>query len=126
MEALDQKVCLDTDVVIAIMNYEQRAPKIIDKIQDSEVYISVIAIFELFLRDTNLNEIDVFRDKVKILDLTEESARRASSIFKTLKKKGKIVDFKDIFIAAICVENNCKLATFNKKDFENINELKLI
>lgn len=126
MEALDQQVCLDTDVVIAILNNEERASEVIDKIEAFEVYVSVVTIYELFLRETNLNEIEIFRNKVRVLDLTEGAARKASVIFNTLKKKGKIVDFKDIFIAAICIENNCKLVTFNKKDFENINDLKLI
>mgnify|MGYP001574771304 CR=1 FL=1 len=88
MEALEQKICLDTDVAIAILNNEQRALEFIDKIQDLEVFTTVINIFELFLRTTNLDEIENFRDKLNVLNLTENSSRIASVTFKNLKKKG--------------------------------------
>ena len=68
----------------------------------------------------------MLRDKVKVLDFNEVSSRKASLLFKDLKKKGKIMDIRDLFISAICLVNNCKLATFNKKHFWNIGELELI
>ena len=123
---MEQKICLDTDVVIAILNGESRAVDLVDKIKDQEVYISTVTLFELLLRETNLEQIEVFRNKVRILNFDELSSRRASLIFKYLKKKGKIIDFRDLFIASICSTTNCRLATFNKRHFVNIDELKLI
>ena len=121
-----QKICLDTDVTIAILNNDDGAFKLIERIEEFDVFISTITLFELLQRETNLDIIEVFRDRVKILNFDELSSRKASSIYKDLKKKGKIVDFRDVFIAAICLVNNCKLATFNEKHFENIEGLKLV
>lgn len=126
MEKLDQKICLDTDVVISILKGDDRFHYLLDKALGHEVFVSVVTLFELFLRDTNLKDIEEFRKRVEILGFDEPASRKASAIYKSLKKKGMLVGTSDIFIAAICVENNCKLATFNKKDFENINDLKLI
>lgn len=126
MERLDQKVCLDTDFVIAILNNEERSHSLIDKIEHSEVYITTVTLFELFLRETNLDKIEILRTKVKILDFNEPSSRKASMIFKDLRKKGRLMDIKDLFIASSCIAHNCVLATFNKKHFVNIKELKLV
>tara|TARA_Y100000034_G_scaffold133857_1_gene200675 strand:- start:5123 stop:5494 length:372 start_codon:yes stop_codon:yes gene_type:complete len=123
---LDKKICLDTDTVIGILNNEERAVSIINFIEEFEIFISVITLFELLLRETDLEEIEIFRRKVNVLDFDEESSRKSSDIHKELKRKGKIIEFRDVFIAAICIVNNCELVTFNKKHFENIKELKLV
>ena len=72
-----EKVCLDTDVCIAIIKGEPKAEKV-------------------------------------------------SDIKKELKSKGNIIEIRDIFIASTAINNNCILATFNKKHFSKINELKLL
>jgi len=123
---LEQKVCLDTDVAISILNGEERAEKLVEVIESTDVFISVVTLFELLLRETNLEKIELFRQRVKIIDFNEQASRKASLIFKDLRKKGRLIDFRDIFIASICIVNNSKLATFNKKHFENINELELV
>ena len=126
MENLEQKICLDTDIVISILNKEERAGKLIEKIINLDVFITVITLFELLLRETNLEQIEIFRNNVNLLYFDETSSRKASEVFKELKKKGKLIEFRDIFIAAICIVNNCELMTFNNKHFENIKKLKLI
>lgn len=123
---MEQKVCLDTDVVIAILNNEDRAVQLINKIEQSAIFITTITLFELLLRKTNLQVIETFREKVYVLEFDEDSARKASVIFKELESKGKIIDIRDIFIAAISLVNGCSLATFNKKHFEHINQIILV
>ncbi len=126
MGKLEQKVCLDTDVVIAILNGETRADGLIRDIENCEIFISSITLFELLLRKTNLDKIEEFKVKVNILDFDEFAARKASLIFKKLKQKGTIIDFRDLYISSITIVNNCSLATFNKKHFERIGEFGLI
>ena len=126
MERLERKICLDTDVVIAILNNEPRSFQIVDRIESYEAHITVITLFELLCRETSLEKIEIFKEKVNILEFNEVAAREASLILKNLKKKGRPIDFRDIFIASICIVNNCYLATFNIKHFKNIDGLKLI
>lgn len=123
---MEQKVCLDTDVIIAILNNEKRASGLIDIISNYEIFITTVTLFELLLRETHLEEIEDFRNNVQLLELDEQSSRKASLILKDLKKKGMIIDFRDLFISSICIINNCRLATFNKKHFQRIEEFGLI
>ena len=122
---MEQKVCIDTDVVIAILNGESRAMDIISKIENCEVFISSVTLFELLLRKTNLEQIEKFKDKTSVLDFDEISARKASTVLKKLKEDGNIIDFRDLFIASICLTNNCVLATFNYRHFERMKEFGL-
>lgn len=122
---MEQKICLDTDVVIALLNNEERVIKFLPLISERTVHISTITLFELLLRKTNLEAIEVFRDKVYVLDFNEDSARKASQLFKSLQSKGKMNDIRDIFTAAICLVHNCQLFTFNKKHFEHVEGLVL-
>lgn len=126
MESVEQKVCLDTDIVIALLNNEERAGDFADNIAQSTVFITAITLFELLLRKTNIQAIETFRDKVYVLDFDEDSARKASILFKELQSKGRITDIRDICIASICLINQCSLATFNKKHFESVDGLTLI
>lgn len=123
---MGQKICLDSDVIISILNNERRAQFAIDKIENSEIFISTITLFELLLRETNLDQIEIFRSKVNVLYFDELSSRKASLIHKELKKNGSFIDFRDLFIASSCIVNDCSLLTFNIKHFERIKNLKLI
>ena len=123
---MEQKICLDTDVVISILNNEERAQRAIDKIEKATVFITTITLFELLLRKTNLEAIEAFRSKVSVLEFTEDASRKASAIFKDLKNQGRITDIRDIFIAAICTTTRCTLLTFNTKHFEHVKELEML
>lgn len=125
MEFLEQKVCLDTDAVISILNKDKRAIDLLEVIAKYEVSITTINLFELLLRENNLDKIEIFRSKVKVMNFDEASCRKASLISKDLKKTGKQLEFRDIFIASVCIVNNCELLTFNKKHFERLKEFGL-
>ncbi len=122
---MEQKVCLDTDVVIALLNNEERAVRLLPAISENVVHITTVTLFELLLRKTNLEAIEIFRDKVYVLDFDEDSARKASFLFKELQSKGRTNDIRDVFIAATSIINMCHLVTFNTKHFEHIHELVL-
>ena len=123
---MDTKICLDTDVSIEILKNTAKASKLLDLAKDSEVYISTISVFELLLRETNLEAIEKLLSKTAILDFSELSARKAAEIFKDLKKNGQMISVKDLLIASTAISNSCMLATLNIRDFRNINELKLL
>jgi len=62
---------------------------------------------------------------VQILSLDDNSAKKASELYKLLSKKGEILDLRDLFIASICLNNNLKLLTLNRKHFERVPGLEL-
>jgi len=82
--------------------------------------------FELFLRETNIKIVENFVSSFFVIYFDDFSALKASEISRDLKRKGISIDFRDFFIASICIVNNCNLATFNKKHFEHIKDLELV
>lgn len=120
---MDTKICLDTDIAIGIINGDKRLEKLIQKMPDYDVCITSITVFELLLRETNLDVAKRFVNDSEIIHFKDREAIKASSIFKDLKKEGSLIDIRDIFIAASCIVNNLPLVTFNKKHFERIKEL---
>lgn len=123
---MDQKICLDTDISVEILKNTEKGTSFLNLTDKSEVFITTVSIFELFLREKNLHPIEELLFRTNILDFTELSARKASEILKELKNKGKMIDMRDLFIASTAIVNKCALATLNKKHFENIRELNLL
>jgi len=122
---VEQKICLDTNACIEIANETQIGKKILSMIENSEIFISSISVFELYLRKYNIDNIDFLLERFNILSFDEVCAKEGSNISKELAKGGKLIDFRDIFIAAICTVNNCSLLTLNLRHFKNIKKLKI-
>ena len=59
-------------------------------------------------------------------DMTADVWERAAHIYAKLYAKRFTVKDADILIAAFCMVNNYTLVTSNTKDFENIDDLKLV
>ncbi len=123
---MDKKICLDTDVCIAIINRKGPYQNLLTKLLYSRVFISTISLFELFLRTTNMEPVEKFIKDLEILDFDSTSARKASEVRKALKSEGKEIEIRDLFIASTAIINDCTLATLNIKDFKNIKDLKLL
>ncbi len=123
---MEQKICLDTDICIEIIKKNPAYDFIFDKFSASDVFISSVTLFELFLRELHLDDIERFVGYFMVLSFDESCAIKGSEIARNLRKEGKTIDFRDIFIAAACLVNNCSLLTLNKKHFERIKGLELI
>ena len=123
---MDQKVCLDTDACIAIINKKGTYQDLLAKLLYSRVFISTITLFELFLRTINIEPVENFIKDLEILDFDSTSARKASEIKKELQSAGKEIEIRDLFIASTAIVHGCTLATMNIKDFKYIKDLKLL
>src|SRR3989344_2817847 len=123
---MEQKICLDTDACIEIANNTRVGEKILDKIENYEIFISSISVFELCLRKYNIENVDFLLRRFNKLSFDDVCAKEGSEISKELAKKGKVIDFRDIFIAATCIINKFSLLTLNLEHFKDIKELKII
>lgn len=63
---------------------------------------------------------------IQILDFNADASKEVAKIFNRLRSKNQIIEFRDIFIAAICISNNLPLKTFNLKHFSRIEDLDLV
>ncbi len=59
-------------------------------------------------------------------DFDFDSAGIAAEIYRDLKKRGLLIEIKDILIASIAMKHKLRLVTNNKKDFGRISGLQLV
>lgn len=123
---MDKKVCLDTDACIAIIKQQAPYEELLQKTFSQRTFTTTISIFELFLRKTNIYQIENFIMDLEILNFDSRAARKASEIQKELNAKGMQLELRDIFIASTAIVNNCSLVTLNKKHFSRIKDLELL
>ena len=125
MVYMAEKICIDTDIIIAILKKDPQALQFIKRMTEKELYITTITVFELLLRSTHLDIVKEFIETLNILPFDTSASVKASEIYKELKEKGNLIDMRDIFIAATAITNHCTLATNNIKDFVRIKEVKV-
>ena len=125
MEKVVGTICLDTDACIEIIRASSLGEKILSFLGDSEIALSSISVFELYSRETHLEQIDFFLENVNIISFDEDAAKIASDLRKKLMKLGQGIEFRDIFVGATCISHNYLLLTLNKKHFERIKDLKI-
>mgnify|MGYP005811250473 CR=1 FL=1 len=61
-----------------------------------------------------------------ILEFNNLVSFRAADIYRQPKSQNKLIEFRDIFIAATCLEYQQPLLTFNHKHFTRISGLELV
>jgi predicted nucleic acid-binding protein len=90
--------------------------------------LSAISKFEFLVgtKNSQIPQIEKIIEGFYILSFNSNVAEIASSIAKKLKAKNKIIEFRDIFIAATAIANNMPLTTLNIKHFKRIDDLELI
>lgn len=71
------------------------------------------------------NDIELITKGIIVLPFDENVAQQAAIIYQKLRQSSKLIDFRDIFIAATCILNNTPLKTANRKHFDRIEGLQL-
>ncbi len=118
-----RKLCLDSDVLIALIRGEPRAD-VLDTL-DAEFCVSAVNVFEVWLGRKSQEKISELLATFITLDLTRKCAQIAADIRRELQNKGEDLDLRDIFIAAICIGHDVPLLTFNTKHFSRLQKFGL-
>lgn len=116
---MERKVLLDSDIAIEILRDNQ---DIIKKILTLEArfYTTSVNVFELWSGRSNDKKMEEFLSSFQILEFDKESAIISGNIRKELKKKGTQIDFRDLFVASICIKNDIEFFTHNIKHFQRL------
>ncbi len=123
-----QRVLVDTSILIDYFRKRDKSKTILYKLSNNfNVVTSSVCYFEIF---TGVKEIDLvfvnkLFEKIEVISFTRECAYNASKIYKVLKKKNEIIEFRDLFIGATATTYNLELSTLNKKHFDRIKEIKI-
>ncbi|MBS3158973.1 type II toxin-antitoxin system VapC family toxin [Candidatus Woesearchaeota archaeon] len=120
-----RQICLDSDVIIAFLNKDEKAREAINLL-DANFYTTAINSFEVWFGRKHSENIFELFSWLTPMPLTDKIARAAADIQRDLERKGNLVAIRDLFIAAICIENDLELFTYNLKDFERLEKYGLI
>ncbi len=131
---MEDKICLDTDFLVNFLkNKSVEIEFVKNKEFQSELATTTINLFELYYgayksdnKEHNLKILIQAVSRLNILNLSDNSARRAGEISAQLEKQGKPIDFRDILIGAIAQENGYSMKTYNIKDFSRIPTLEIV
>lgn len=125
---MERAICLDSDILIELVNGNN---EIIQFIRQTEAawHTTAINVFEIWSeRNEKQNNAESLINGLEKHPFDESAAQKAGEIRRKLKEKGELLDIRDVFIAAVCIQNSLALYTNNKKHFERLKQfgLKLI
>lgn len=98
---------------------------------ENEIGISVIAYYEVerglkyIGSSKKLADFYDFASQCKLIPVTADAAQKASGIYASLRRKGKIIEDADILIGASALANNAILVTNNEEHLGRIDGLKI-
>lgn len=120
-----RKICLDSDVLIALLKKDEQTKRKLESL-DANFYTTSVNSFEVWYGRKKSETVFQLLEWLNLLELNDKSARLAADMLRDLKKKGKMIEMRDLFIGAVCITNDVELFTYNKKHFERLKNFGLI
>ena len=126
---------LDSDVCIYLMEENNLAlfTKLDEMDTNANFYISTMVLSELQYgisksqkKDFNQSKLNSFLQRIKIVSYSEKCASYYGEIRAKLETQGNIIGTIDLFIAAHAIAENTTLITNNTREFERIDNLKVL
>lgn len=126
----NKRILIDTSVIINFLRSKEKSKTSFWKlINEYECCVSSVTVFELYAGATDrakMNDINKILSFFKIIGFTNETAILASNIYKELRSKNKLIEFRDIFVAATAIKENISISTKNKKHFQRVKNLSIL
>lgn len=124
-----QRILVDTSIIIDFLRKKKKDKSFLWKIKEnSTCFISSITLFELISgakNEKHFEDIKIISNRIESIPLDDEIAEESALIYRSLKEKNQLIEFRDIFIAATAKYNDLCIATLNTKHFERIEGLTL-
>lgn len=120
---------IDTSIFIDYLRAKDKRETQLFKIPENQsIYLSAVTFYELLMGATTpekLDDINNITFGISILSFNEKVAEEAGKIYHKLRNSNKLIEFRDIFIAATCIVNDLPILTKNKKHFSRIVALEI-
>lgn len=121
---------IDTGIFIDHLRAKNKLKtKLYNLPSDVELFISTVSLYELYMGAVSPekeNDVKLITEDLSILAFSDAVAIEAAKIYHQLRLSNKIIEFRDIFIAATCIVNDLPLLTLNHKHFSRIKGLKIL
>ncbi len=126
-------IVIDTDILIDLLRDKKYAVSKMRELEKNEELVTTdINAFELYFgaynsreKERNIASTKGLLKTMMLLHTQEESMEMAGRIFAERRAKGKMIEIRDLLIAAIALRNGCRLLTNNRDHFEGIGGLSL-
>lgn len=126
-------ICLDSDILIDFLRGDPLTTEKINQLEENfELTTTTVNLFELYYgaykskkADKNIKATEELITRFKALKFTIKSSNIAGKILAELEKKGETINFRDVMVAGIILENNVILYTRNTAHFKRIIGLNL-
>ncbi|MFN8283170.1 MAG: type II toxin-antitoxin system VapC family toxin [Chitinophagales bacterium] len=123
-------VVIDTSVIIEFLRAKDKKNTLLYSIpNDKIICITAISVYELYIGATDQikwKDVKLLTDDLLQLSFDKNVSIEAAKIYHQLRTDNKMIEFRDIFIAATCKVNKFPLLTLNKKHFNRIKSLKVL
>ncbi len=124
------ELLIDTSIIIEHLRKGDKRRSILFNIPETtDLFISSVSLFELQAGATDAikqNDIDTVLKGIAILPFDATSAVEAGKIYCELNTANKLIEIRDIFIAAAARANTLPIMTLNIKHFVRVHGLKVI
>jgi predicted nucleic acid-binding protein len=121
---------IDTGIFIEHLRARDKSTTTLFGLADEpELFISAVSLYELYMGATSkekMQDVGGLIQGLTVLPFTDEVALKAGQIYHQLRTSNKLIEFRDIFIAATCLTFNLPIATLNKKHFRRIDGLRIL
>lgn len=121
---------IDTSVFIDFLRKKDKTNTILYSISEVvPLAISSVTLYELLMGATDnkkLYDIQLLTEDLLVLPFDDRVATKSGEIYQKLRRENKMIEFRDIFIAATCMVYQMPLKTLNIKHFERIHGLKIL
>lgn len=118
---------VDTSIFIEFLRAKDKSKTTLFQIpEDREIFISSVTLYELYIganTPEKINDIKILTEDLPVLDFNGDTAIKAAEVYHQLRRENKIIEFRDIFIAATCLSNRSSVKTLNKKHYDRIKDL---
>lgn len=115
---------LDTSVIIDFLIGDEKIVAIVKELSEKQdIKTTTISEYELLRHKTKIkrNAAERFLSGVTVYPFDRSSARKAASLYETLRRDGKMINENDLLIAGISLSNDDILLTRDQK-FINLGE----
>ncbi|MCL5028491.1 MAG: type II toxin-antitoxin system VapC family toxin [Bacteroidetes bacterium] len=126
----DRSIIIDTSILIEFLRSKNKYQTALWSLKENYFcYTTSVTVFELYCgakTDVHTHDLEKLFRWLNILSFDEESAKLSSQIYRELKAKNQLIEYRDIFIAATAIKSGYTLATLNTKHFDRISRLSLL
>jgi predicted nucleic acid-binding protein len=121
---------IDTTIFVEHLRKKNKLNSELAKLPNNSIlFVSSVTVFELLTGATDSEkkfDVEEVLSDVFIIEFDRSVAERAAKIYRNLKGKNLMIEFRDIFIAATALTHNLPIKTLNTKHFNRIDGLELL